>query len=322
MFQDDWRLISKICLGICTVALFIVVLLPESPRWLARKHKFKAAEKAYRKLNGNGSNGKLSSFEVKTSSANHLFPFALADVESSVIDKEVQAMIEQCRKPPREHGVSKGSLWAKLKRPNIYKPLVFLTGFFTLQQFTGVFVIIVYIGKLADSVGITVDVFVFTVVTGAVRFVAVIVSAFGCDKFGRRKLGIASGLGIAMSCLAVAASLWYPFGGKSQWYAAFFLLLYVFISTMGFLTLPFAMMSEIYPPDIRGFATGINVCFAYTLAFVVIKSFPFVMEAVGPANILTFISVLSLIGVGYLYKFMPETKGKTMKELEEMYARK
>lgn len=46
-----------IALGICTVALFVSLFLPESPRWLARKHKFKDAEAAYKKINGTGNDG-------------------------------------------------------------------------------------------------------------------------------------------------------------------------------------------------------------------------------------------------------------------------
>lgn len=46
-----------IALVICTVALFVSLLLPESPRWLARKHKFKEAEAAFKKINGTGNDG-------------------------------------------------------------------------------------------------------------------------------------------------------------------------------------------------------------------------------------------------------------------------
>lgn len=230
----------------------------------------------------------------------------------------MQTLIEQCKKPVREEHDVKMSFWQKLKRPTVYKPLTFLLGFFTFQQLCGVFVIVVYIGQLATSVGVTVNIFIFTVITGCCRFIGVLVSAFGCDKLGRRKLGIVSGLGVSMSTLAVAVCLWYP-TEKSHWYAAFFILVYVFVSTIGYLTLPFALVAELYPPDVRGFAAGINVCYAYTLAFVVIKSYPFVSAAVGPDFILTFISITSLVGVGFIYRFLPETKGKTMKELEEIY---
>lgn len=230
----------------------------------------------------------------------------------------MQTLIEQCKKPSRDDNVPKLSFWQKLRRPNVYKPLAFLIGFFTFQQLCGIFVIVVYIGKLATSVGVTVNIFVFTVITGCCRFMGVVVSAFGCDTFGRRKLGIVSGLGIAMSTMAVAVCLWYP-TAKSHWYAAFFLLLYVFLSTIGFLTLPFALVAELYPPEVRGFAAGINVCYAYTLAFVIIKSYPFVSAAVGPEFVLTFISCTALVGVAFIHRYMPETKGKSMKELEEIY---
>lgn len=230
----------------------------------------------------------------------------------------MQTLIEQCQKPPREENTAKLSLLQKLKKPNVYKPLGFLTAFFTFQQLGGIFVIVVYIGELATSVGVTVKISTFVVITGVCRFLGVIVSAFGCDMFGRRKLAITSGLGICMSTFAVAVSLIYP-TEKSHWYASFFLLIYVLISTIGFLTLPFAMIAELYPPEIRGFAAGLNVCYTYSLAFIFIKSYPFIAAALGAKYILIFISVSSLIGVAVLNRFMPETKGKSLKDLEEIY---
>lgn len=306
-----------IALVICTVALFVSLLLPESPRWLARKHKFKEAEAAFKKINGTGNDGlypQTKDISYKSINTHIIF----LDIECSLICKEMQTLIDQCRKPPRDENVVQLTFWQKLQRPNVYKPLFFLLGFFTFQQLCGIFVIVVYIGELATSVGVTVNIFIFTVVTGACRFVGVLFSAFGCDKFGRRKLALTSGLGIAMSTMAIAVCIWYP-TPKSHWYAAFFILSYVLLSTVGFLALPFALMAELYPPDVRGFAAGINVCYVYTLAFILIKSYPFISAALGPAFILTFISGASLAGVAYLYRFLPETKGKTMKELEELY---
>lgn len=230
----------------------------------------------------------------------------------------MQSLIDECKKPPHILDAVKMSMWQKLKRPTVYKPLAFLVGFFTFQQLCGIFVIVVYIGSLAASVGVGVNLFVFTVITGLCRFLGVAFSVFGSDMFGRRKLGITSGLGISMSTLAVAVCLWYP-NDKSPWYASFFLLVYVFLSTIGFLTLPFAMIAELYPPDVRGLAAGLNVCYTYTLAFIVIKSYPFISAAVGAKFILTFISGCSLIGVAFIYRFMPETKGKTLKEIESLY---
>lgn len=242
----------------------------------------------------------------------------ISDIERAEIDREMETLIDQCKKPTRDENSSRVTLWQKLQRPNVYKPLGFLIGFFTFQQLCGIFVIVVYIGQLAASVGVTVNIFVFMVVTGVCRFVGVVVAAFGCDKFGRRKLGIVSGLGISLSTMAVAICLWYP-TARSHWYASFFILFYVFISTIGYLTLPFALVAELYPPDIRGFAAGINVFYAYALAFILIKSYPFIVAALGVKFVLTFFACTSLVGVAFLHRFLPETKGLTMKELEEMY---
>lgn len=226
-------------------------------------------------------------------------------------------IVQECQKQPTE-GIQDQSLWQKLQCPNVYKPLSFLIGFFTIQQLCGVFLIIVYIGQFAKSVGVTEDIYTFIVLTGCTRFVGVIISGFSSDEIGRRCLGFTSGIGITISTLAIQMCLLFPFVG-SHWCAMIMIIFYVFFGTIGYHTLPFSMMAELFPPDIRGFATGINVFYVNLISFALIKSYPFVLAAVGMEYIFPFISVASLIGVIYIYRFLPETKGKTMKELEELY---
>lgn len=230
----------------------------------------------------------------------------------------MQTLLEQCQKPVREAHVASPSLWQKLHRPNVYKPMGFLIGFFTIQQLCGIFVIIVYIDQLATSVGVTLNVYIFTVITGLTRIIGVIISGFGSDQIGRRRLAFTSGIGISLSTFAIVLIILFPFTG-SHWLGMLLILLYVFLGTLGYQTLPFALMAELFPADIRGFATGFNIFYVNLIAFVMIKSYPYVEEAVGVEYIFAFISCVSMIGVAFLDRFMPETKGITMKELEELY---
>lgn len=194
----------------------------------------------------------------------------------------------------------------------------FLIGFFTIQQLCGIFVIIVYIGQISSSVGVSVDVYLFTVITGSTRLIGVIIAGFVSDRIGRRSLGMISGLGISISTSGIVLCILFPFNG-SLWFITCLMILHVFLSTIGYHTLPFSMMGELFPADIRGFATGFNIFYVNSIAFILIKLYPYLSAVVDVVWIFGFIGGVSLLGVVYLYTFLPETKGKTIKELEGLY---
>lgn len=91
------------------------------------------------------------------------------------------------------------------------------------------------------------------------------------------------------------------------------------IYVTGLLTIPFTLLGEMYPANARGLASGITLSIAFTLTFVVVKLYPSFIAAFGFNNLFLFFGVMSLLSMVYVYFLVPETKGKTLKEIGEMF---
>jgi Sugar (and other) transporter len=101
-----------------------------------------------------------------------------------------------------------------------------------------------------------------------------------------------------------------------------FLLLYIITSTFGFLTIPFTMLPELFPQRVRGLTAGITVCIAYFMSFVVIKSYPSMLSWLGNGAIFLFYGIVSLLGTVFVHLALPETKGKTLQEIENIFKKR
>jgi len=162
-----------------------------------------------------------------------------------------------------------------------------------------------------------------------------IIAALASRRFGRRILSILSGLGMCITTLIIAIyCLIEPVeftGGfinlqnstdtvtsteSTHWTCVVCILLYVCFSSLGVLVIPWTLIGELLPITIRGIGSGIMVAVAYILMFGVVKSFPFALSVIGTEGIFFFFSFMSLTGVVFVYKFLPETLGKTLQEIE------
>lgn len=104
-----------------------------------------------------------------------------------------------------------------------------------------------------------------------------------------------------------------------QWITTTFLLIYIITSTFGFLTIPFTMLPEMFPQQVRGWTAGATVCLAYFMSFVVIKSYPSMLKLTGNGTIFLFFALVSLSGAFFVHFLLPETKGKTLLEIENFF---
>lgn len=219
---------------------------------------------------------------------------------------------------------SNDNFCSTLKRPEIYKPLFIINTFFGFQQFSGIFAIIVYASKFSVEAGVEMDPFLCTVLIGLVRVLATFLVAYVLDTWGRKPPTIFSGIGMTVCMFGLAFYSLMPEGSLpfSGWMTAFFLLAYIFTSTLGFLTIPFAMLPELFPQKVRGMTAGLTVCLAYLMSFIVIKLYPSMLDAMGNGFVFVFYGSVSLVGVFFVYYILPETKGKTLEEIENSFKKK
>lgn len=276
--------------------MFVLLPVPESPSWLIGKDRREAAEKSLRKVHG-----------IKKGKPTPLHVLG----EINILTKNF-----------RQSNTSKKSesSLSILKRPEVYKPLAIMITFFAFQQFSGIFVIIVYGAKFAIEAGVSINPFLCTVFIGITRVVTTLLMGFLSDKYGRKPPAMVSGIGMAVCMYALASCVWNPTKDTSyDWLPGVLVIGFFFFATLGFLTLPFAMIAELFPQRFRGFGSGLTIFAGYTMSFVIIKLYPDMIQIMGNGVLFMFYGTVSLVGIGFVYFVLPETKGKSLQEIEEHF---
>lgn len=216
------------------------------------------------------------------------------------------------------HASKGGNIFVQMKKPEVYRPISIMIGFFAFQQLSGIFVVVVYAAKFATSVGVTMDPFLCVVYIGFVRVVAGGIVGLLLDRLGRRKPTIYSAIIMAKCMYALAAWSVYPIDNY-DWIPVVLILMYVFSSTLGLLTIPFVMNAEIFPQKYRGFGSGITICAAYTICFICVKLYPMMTMDLGSVHVCLFYGTFSLLSIFYVGFILPETKGKSLSDIENMF---
>ena len=304
LFQDNWRLVAGICSFFPAVSIAAVwYMLPESPVWLVSRGWIQEAEASMRRTRG-----------VPREAS---FPDDL--------QQELEAMMNSSTR------LDKKSSWKNrlifIKEPEAYKPLLIINALFFFQQFSGIYVVIMYTVTIVREIGVQVDDYLVTVIIGIARLVMSFIISYASKRCGRRLLYNISGVGMTLSVglLAGFLSLTHDevIGPETArtfgWVPITALILSVMMGTLGVLTLPFAMMGEVFPANIRGWACGVSTFIGTIYIFLAIKLFPQMRDWIGFHNVCTTYAAVVAIGTVFAYFFLPETRGKTVKEIADFF---
>lgn len=170
--------------------------------------------------------------------------------------------------------------------------------------------------------GVSIDPFTSAVIIGVIRVVTTFTFAFISDKAGRKPLVMISSTGMFICMIGLMICGIFSENLKISsvfWLPTVFIYLFIFTGTFGVLSLPFAMLGEVYPQRSRGLATGLTISYAYTMSFINVKTFAMVFELFGSTIMFGFYAVVALIGVLFCWIFLIETKGKSLQEIEEIF---
>jgi SP family arabinose:H+ symporter-like MFS transporter len=278
---NNWR--WMFLTGVAPSVLFLVFILlaPETPRFLALKGKMDEAFALLERIGG-------------TASAR----FQMTEIEASM-KKEAQS-------------------WHKLLRPGVIRPLGISAGLAVLIHVSGINTIIDYAPQIFRSAGWKVDgALASTFVVGITQFVFILISLLAIDKYGRKPLYLVGSTGMGLSLLAlVAAVLTGHFHGVL---VLVFILAYLafFASCIG--PVFWTLLPEIFPNDVRGEAMTVPVLVQWVANAVVVLFFPLAFHVIGKAVTFGFLAVMALGQGIYTWYLVPETKGKTLEEIEDYW---
>jgi len=165
---------------------------------------------------------------------------------------------------------------------------------------------------------------------GIIRLVFNIIGCYLMSFCRRRTLTVASGVTSGLAMISLATHKYLMTSGKvsleDNWlwnHLPIAVLVFFYMSySLGYLLIPWVLTGEMYPAKIRGLLGGITVCFAHSFLFATVKSFPYLIENLGFHGSFWFYGCTVAFGSIILYILLPETRGRTLLEIESRFKRR
>ncbi len=163
-----------------------------------------------------------------------------------------------------------------------------------------------------------------TIIVGAINMLFTVLAIYTVDKFGRKPLMIIGALVMAVSMISLGLSFTFH---KEGLLALIFMLLYTAGFAMSWGPVVWVLLSEIFPNSIRG-AMSIAVAAQWIANLIISWTFPIMNDNVWLTGLFNhgfaywIYGVMGIIAAWFMWRFVPETKGKTLEEMEELWIRK
>jgi MFS transporter, SP family, galactose:H+ symporter len=264
-----------------------MLFLPESPRWLLRRGRHESARTTLARVRGTPDVAK-----------------EMLEIEQSLAHSEGKDRVSD------------------LFAPSVRPALVVGIGLAIFQQITGINTVIYYAPVIIQSAGISSasGAILATAGIGVVNVLMTIVSMRLIDRTGRKPLlltGIA-GMAVTLGLLGLVFRM-SNHNGALAWLAVLSMMAYVASFAISLGPIFWLLISEIYPLKIRNSAEGVAATFNWGSNLLITLTFLTLVEQFGPS--LTFwLYGVSAIGAWiFSYYFVPETKGRTLEEIEEFW---
>jgi sugar porter (SP) family MFS transporter len=280
--DNNWR--WMFATGIIPSVLFFIGLffIPESPRWLFKAGFEKESLKVLTRIGG-----------------------------ESLAQDEIREIAESLKKGSESVSVN------ELFKPSVRK--VMLVGFVlaVLVQISGINTIVDYAPKIFLAAGIEIkNALLQTSLVGLINFISTFVAILFIDKVGRRSLYLAGSLGMVITLVLLAVTFYLKAEGIFT-LIAILLFIAFFASCIG--PVFWTLISEIFPNRIRGKAVAFATFTNWIFNFLVVLLFPHFLAKVGGPVTFLFLAVMSFLQLLFTWLYVPETKGKSLEEIEKLW---
>lgn len=275
------------------------LIVPESPIWLIRNSRSEAAMESLIWLRGDANVARLEFDELSVR------------YEDEMANRR------------HKTAASSSSLWQDFREPYAFKPILIIFPFLVLFNLSGTYLIVSYALDIISQVNLVVTAQNANVILSTVRLIVTIGFCWLFMHVRRRRIYLIAGIGSTISTFALG----YVVSRSSDdpnhtttntWIAGLLLLIYVATNT-GLMIAPGFLTGELLPARIRGRFAGYIYTFFSVISFVLNKMFPLLNYHIGMVGVLTVFGVASVLTTTLVYFMVPETKGKSLIEIEQYF---
>ena len=287
--EEGWRYMFAFGLVPSLILFFGMFLLPRSPRWLVSI----------------GRDGE-----------------ALASLSLIYTEDAAKRELEEIK--GAHDNIEKVS-YMELLAPRVKPLLIIGAGIMFFQQVTGINTVIYYSPTILQMAGFenANDAILAALPIGIVNVLATLVSIYLVDKIGRKPLlyiGV-SGMVISLIALGVIFNMDTASSGDFLKYAAVgSLMTYIASFAIGLGPIAWLLIAEIFPTRVRNIGMSIATLSNWVFNFIVAFTFLSIVDALGASGAFWLYAVFGVITLFFIWRYVPETKGKELEEIEEHFA--
>lgn len=282
--QIGWRWMFYACAVPAGLFFALTFILPESPRWLMKAGKPEKAFPTLRKIGGEDYARQ-----------------EMANIQSTLDDVSEKVDFKTLFKPAYGAILVIG---------------VFLAVF---QQWCGINTVFNYAEEIFTAAGYGVSDTLFNIViTGSVNLVFTFIAMFTVDKWGRKKLMLFGSIGLAINYILLGSAFYFHIKGIA---VLVLVVSAIAIYAMSLAPIVWVILSEIFPNRVRGAAMALATFALWIACFILTYTFPLLNKSLGAAGTFWVYAGICLIGFFFILKKLPETKGKSLEEIEKELVR-
>ncbi|XP_065214185.1 facilitated trehalose transporter Tret1-2 homolog isoform X4 [Planococcus citri] len=279
-------LIVNLACGAVTVLFFAVAfLLPESHVYLMKKNNRPEAEKSLRRLRG---------------------PYFDIHVELNELRKNLENAGEQSLS------------YSEMFTPVNIKALAIALGLMLSQQLSGINAVIFFAEDIFTIAGVK-NAALCTIGMGVVQSMATVASSVLVEKAGRRLLLLISSIGMGVTLIVLGYYFKIkddPANASLGWLPIVCLFFFIIVFSLGLGPLPWMMSGELLSPEIKSFGSGVAVATNWICVSIITGSFGSLTKAIGESFAFWLFAVIVLIAAAFVFFFVPETKGKSVQDIQ------
>jgi len=280
---DGWRYMLAVPFVFSLIFLVLVsVSLPESPRWLLSKRNKEKAMSVLTRIGG-----------------------------KDYAQKEMQSMEQSINLESNKEKVS----FQEIFQGKTGKVVLLGTLLAAFQQITGINAVVNYAPVIFEKTGVGGDTALLqSMLVGLVNFLATIIALWLVDKKGRKTLLLwgAAGMTLALGYLSYA----FAFEGSST-SILIALLAYIAFFAASFAPVMWVVTSEMFPNRVRGLALSFSTAVSWLFTFLTVQFSPYILNQFGGAVLFGFFGIFSFLAFLFVRIWIPETKGKTLEQIEK-----